>query len=240
MTATTTPDLLDAARGLAPLIRAHADETERERCLAQPVVEALCAAGLYGMYVPRSLGGPEVDIATAARVVEEIARVDGATGWNVMLTGDAGVLSGFFATDEARSVYAGKPMPILAGALNPSGTLTRVDGGYRISGRWTFGSGCQQADWFGGAGLLCDENGPMRRADGVPEIRQALMPAADVQIIDTWRTAGLRGTGSHDWTVHDAFVPEGRVMTSIPRRRLSRGRSTPSRCLPLWPYRRRP
>ncbi|HLZ68664.1 MAG TPA: acyl-CoA dehydrogenase family protein [Dehalococcoidia bacterium] len=212
MTATAAPDLLAAARALAPLIRAHADETERERCLARPVVEALRAAGLYSMYAPRSLGGPEVAIATAARVVEEAARADGATGWNVMLTGDAGVLSGFAATAEARAAFAGKPTPILAGSINALGSLSRVHGGYRVSGRWPFGSGCQQADWFVGGGVLCDETGP----DGEPQRRQALIPAVEVQIVDTWRTAGLRGTGSHDWTVQDLFVPEGRVMNLNP------------------------
>jgi alkylation response protein AidB-like acyl-CoA dehydrogenase len=217
MTAATS-DLLDAARALAPLIRAHADETEDARCLARPVVEALRAAGLYGMYLPRSLGGPELDIATAARVVEAIAYADGAAGWNVMLAGDAGVLSGFAATNEARAVFAGTPTPILAGALNPLGRLRQVDGGFVVDGRWPFGSGCQQADWFGGACLLFDGDGLVRRPDGAPEVRQALIAAADVEIIDTWRTAGLRGTGSHDWAVHELFVPTGRVMNLNPER----------------------
>ncbi len=216
--AATTTELLDAARALAPLIRAHADETERDRCLAQPVVEALRAAGLYSLYTPRSLGGPEVPIATALRVVEELARADGATGWNVMLTCDAGVLSGFVAEDAARAIFAASPTPIVAGALNPLGRLRRVEGGYLVNGRWPFGSGCQQADWFAGNGVLLDDEGMVRRPDGVPETRLAWMSAADVKILDTWRTAGLRGTGSHDWTVRDLFVPEGRALRLDPER----------------------
>ena len=215
MTATAS-DLLDSARSLAPLVRAHADETERDRCLAKPVVEALRAAGLYSLYTPRALGGHELPIAAALRVVEELARADGATGWNLMLSGDAGVLSGYAASDAVRAVFAATPKPITAGALNPLGRLRRVEGGYLLNGRWPFGSGCQQADWFAGNGILFDDEEMVRRPDGVPETRLAWLPAADVEILDTWRTAGLRGTGSHDWTVRDLFVPEDQAIRLDP------------------------
>src|SRR5438067_5429846 len=164
----TGTDLLAAARALAPLIRAHADQTERDRSLAAPVVEALRAAGLYGLYFPRSLGGLELDIVSALHVVEEVARADGATGWNVMLAGDGSLLSGFAAGAEARAIFAGPPLPILAGALNPLGRITRVEGGYRVTGRWPYGSGCQQADWFFGGCLLVEGDAAVRRPDGTP------------------------------------------------------------------------
>jgi alkylation response protein AidB-like acyl-CoA dehydrogenase len=209
-------DLLATVQAVAPLITAHADATEHDRCLAAPVVQALRDAGLYGLYIPHSLGGREANVETAASVVEAVARVDGATGWNVMLTADACVLSGFVCTAAARAVFAGPPLPVVAGALNPLGRCRSADGGYRVSGRWPFGSGCQQADWFIGGSTLVDEDGPIRRPNGLPETRLLLIPAADVEIIDTWHVAGLRGTGSHDWTVHDLFVPEDRAVVLDP------------------------
>src|SRR5437879_2287071 len=133
-----------------------------------------------------------------------------------MLTGDAAVFSGFARTAEARAVFGGPPLPVLAGALNPRGQCTRVEGGYRVPGRWPFGSGCQQADWFVGGSMLIDGDGPVRRPNGAPETRLMLMPAAAVAILDTWHVAGLRGTGSHDWAVHDLFVPAGRALELDP------------------------
>jgi alkylation response protein AidB-like acyl-CoA dehydrogenase len=96
-------------------------------------------------------------------------------------------------------VYAGGPDVVVAGAFNPTGVATPVDGGYRVSGRWSFASGCQHADWFVAHCLIDDGR--------LPPIRMMVLPAADIEIIDTWTVSGLCGTGSHDFTIADAFVP---------------------------------
>jgi indole-3-acetate monooxygenase len=204
-------DPVVSAQQLTPLIRAYADETERGRRLAAPVVDALRSARLFTMGLPASLGGTETPILTALRTIEQIAYADGATGWNVMIAFDTGMWAGYLHSAQPRELIASIPEPILAGSINPPGLLNRTAGGYRLTGRWRFGSGCQQADVFIVGAMLCEDGAPVTGANGMPQVHQIVMPAADVTILDTWRVTGLRGTGSHDFTVDNLFVPEGLV-----------------------------
>jgi indole-3-acetate monooxygenase len=208
---TASADPVAAALELTPLIRSHADETERGRRLAAPVVNALRSARLFAMGLPASLGGIETPVGTVLRAIEQIAYADGATGWNVMITFDTGMWAGFFHAAEARALIASIPQPILAGSISPPGRMHRVPGGYRLSGRWRFGSGCQQADVFIVGAQLYDGDKPVIGANGMPDMLQATIRAGDVNIIDTWHVAGLRGTGSHDFAVENLFVAEGYV-----------------------------
>jgi alkylation response protein AidB-like acyl-CoA dehydrogenase len=100
------------------------------------------------------------------------------------------------------------PQTIIAGSVQVKGEAWAVSGGYRVSGRWPFASGCRHATWVLAHGPVLDANGPRLRPDGRPETRCLLIPAAVVEILDTWYTTGLRGTGSHDFTLTDVFVPE--------------------------------
>src|SRR5579863_8487889 len=204
-------DLTAAARELTPLIREHADETERGRRLAAPVVDALRAAGLFSMGMPASLGGGETPLASALRAIEQVAYADGASGWNVMIAFDAGMWAGFTHTAEARALIASIDRAILAGTVNPPGRISRSAGGYRLSGRWRFASGCQQADAFIIAALLYEADQPAIGSNGTPIMLQITLPAAKVTILDTWYVGGLRGTGSHDIAVEDLFVADGLV-----------------------------
>jgi alkylation response protein AidB-like acyl-CoA dehydrogenase len=206
--ALTRPEL--AAYELTALIRAHADDSERGRRLAAPVVDALQAAGLFTMGLPVSMGGAELPISTVLRVIEEVAYADGASGWNVMIAFDTGLWAGFIHAPQARELIRSIAQPILAGSVNPPGRITRTAGGYRLTGRWRFGSGCQQADAFiVGAMLIDDANAA--GAGGLLQMYQVTLRAGDVRILDTWHVAGLRGTGSHDFAVEDLFVEEGLV-----------------------------
>lgn len=204
-------DPVAAAQGLTPLIRAHADETERERRLAAPVVEALRAAGLLALGLPASLGGPETPLTPALRAIEQISYADGATGWNAMIAFDTGLLAGFLTASGARALLTSIPLPVVAGSIQPPGRLQRTAGGYRLSGRWRFGSGCQQANVFIVAAVLHDGDTPVVGANGVPDMREVVLRAAEVEIVDTWQVAGLRGTGSHDFKAENLFVGEGFV-----------------------------
>ena len=204
-------DPVASAKGLTPLIRAHADETERGRRLAPAVVNALRSARLFTMGLPASLGGSETPLPTALRAIEQVAYADGAAGWNVMIAFDTGMWAGYLHKAQSRELIASIPAPIVAGSINPPGRLTRAAGGYRLSGQWHFGSGCQQADAFIVGAMLYDDGVPLTDANGRPEIYQIVVRAADVTIIDTWRVTGLRGTGSHDFMVDNLLVPEGFV-----------------------------
>jgi indole-3-acetate monooxygenase len=204
---------IEAAKGLALQIRAAADEIERERRLPLPLVEAMAEAGLFRLWVPRSLGGVESDPMTLARVIEEISRADGATGWCMAIGGEYGVFGGYLPEEGAREIYGSDRLVRVAGALRPFGNATVVDGGYRVSGRWPLGSGCQHSGWIVGGCRILDNDQPRLGPSGTPIVRILFFPAADCEILDTWHSIGLRGTGSHDYTVTDVFVPAARSLS---------------------------
>jgi alkylation response protein AidB-like acyl-CoA dehydrogenase len=211
----TRAELVAAARNLGPLIREARDEIEANRHLPNSLVQAMANAGLFRMYVPRALGGFEVDPVTFSSVVEEVSRFDGAAGWNLTVGGVYGVLAGFLREDVAREIYCGPTPTIVAGSINPTGRAAAVDGGYRISGRWSFGSGINQANWITANCVVYE--GDQRRVgpDGGPDMRVMFFPSTQCEIRDTWRVGGLRGTGSHDYVVDDIFVPEERSLIAF-------------------------
>jgi alkylation response protein AidB-like acyl-CoA dehydrogenase len=212
MTAATTASLLETARALAPTIRACRDQIESERRLPLPLVQAMTEAGLFRMLTPTQFGGGEVELPTAMRVFEELARADGAAGWCAMI-GNTGIVGGYVPEEAAEEIYGGDPNVITGGALAPVGRAVVADGGYRVSGRWSFGSGCQHSTWLVGNCLLFDGDRPRLGPDGAPQARVMFFPAGDFEIIDTWSVGGLRGTGSHDFAVSDVFVPARRSLS---------------------------
>jgi alkylation response protein AidB-like acyl-CoA dehydrogenase len=213
---------LAAVRALAPAIRERADEIEQGRRVPLDLVRRLADAGAFRMAVPRTLGGGETDVATMLEVIEEAARADGSTGWIVMIGATSGLVSGYLPAEIARDIY-GRPDVITGGVYAPRGEATVVDGGYRARGRWAFGSGGEHCAWMLG-GCVVKENGkPVLLERGIPDSRMMLFPASDVRIHDTWTVAGLRGTGSHDFEVADAFVPRARAVSLISDRPVADG-----------------
>jgi len=200
-----TAALVDAARALFPRIREAAEIGDRERRLPAELVTAFTDAGFFRACVPRTLGGEEADAATLLGMIEEIARADGSAGWCVMIGATTGLVAGYLPDDEARAVY-GDPSVVTGGVLAPRGTATPVAGGYRVSGRWPFASGCQHSAWLVG-GCLVEGSGP--------EPVTVIFPAADVEVVDTWTVSGLCGTGSHDIAVRDVFVPSARCFSLV-------------------------
>ncbi len=225
---TTQPSTLDereapaplvAARALGPGVRAAADRIEHGRRLPDDVVTALAEAGLFRLCVPETLGGSESDPATLVAVVETIGAADGSAGWCVAIGATSGLLSGYLDEPVARAIY-GPHAAISGGVFAPKGTATPVDGGYRVTGRWPFASGCQHCAWLMGGTLVVDGGKPRLLASGAPDVRLMVFPAADATVIDTWSVAGLAGTGSHDIAVDDVFVPAERsvsLITDAPR-----------------------
>jgi len=208
-----TASFIEAASALAPLTAAYAEESERTRRLPLPLVEAMAQAGLFRLWIPRTLGGEETDPMTLVRVVEEVARADGAAGWCVAIGGEYGVFGGYLPPDAAHEIYGSDPLVITGGAFRPTGQAVVVDGGYRVTGRWPLGSGCQHSAWIVGGCRILDGDRLRLGPDGVPVMRLMFFPACSCEILDTWHSIGLRGTGSHDYTVSDLFVPAARSLS---------------------------
>jgi alkylation response protein AidB-like acyl-CoA dehydrogenase len=199
--------LLSAVSILEPLIRAHADEAERNRRLSPVVVTGLSEAGIFRMYTPVPLGGLEVDPLTFYRVVEAIARIDGSTGWCVFIAGGNPLLGAYLADQAAEEVFGRDPHAITAGVVLPYGTAVVGDGGYWVSGHWSYGSGCQHSTWIFCACHVLDGDQMRLTGNGEPEVRFCFVPMAQVTIVETWDVSGLAGTGSHDVVIERVFVP---------------------------------
>jgi indole-3-acetate monooxygenase len=198
--------LLQAAQQLAPHIRQVRDEIDRLRNLPPALVAEMTEARLYSLWLCRACGGPELDFAGFLRVIEELSRADGSVGWCAMIAASCTRLSGCIAEHVAQEVFGrGRRW---AGSVNPSGKAVAVPGGFRVSGRWSFGSFIAHSHWTFGNCVVHDGDEPRRDANGAPDIRFMMMPTDEVEIIDNWYVAGLRGTGSCDFRVTDKFVPE--------------------------------
>jgi len=203
------------ARALAALIRDAADEAERERRLPERVAVAMAEAGLYRVAVPEEFGGLACDPRTQIETIEAVSEADGAAGWNLMIgIENMGFLGPALPREIAEKVF-GDPLLVVAGALNPLGRATPVDGGFRVTGQWPFASGCHNAHWFWGQCLVQDGDAPVLAPGGGPVLREALIPRSEFEIVDTWRVAGLRGSGSHDVAVREVFVPEERITAAM-------------------------
>jgi alkylation response protein AidB-like acyl-CoA dehydrogenase len=197
----------ERARGLAPVVARYRDEGEVGRRLPQPILAAAKAAGFPRLLLPRSLGGEQAPLETALLVAEELARQDGSAGWNLTFVCLSPLFSDYLPVAAARAIFGGGDT-VLAGSFAPSGRACRVAGGYRLSGRWSFGSGCQNADWIISSALVVEGEQLVRDPDGGAAPRMFVFPATAIETIDTWQTVGMRGTGSHDYVVADLFVPE--------------------------------
>ncbi|MGE3540780.1 MAG: hypothetical protein AB7N91_25500 [Candidatus Tectimicrobiota bacterium] len=206
--------LVQAAVALQPLLRAAQEEIEQGQCLPQSVVAQLHAAGFYRMVRPRALGGLQVDPLTFLRVVECMAEGAGAVGWNLANNSIVQLISLGLPDEGVHEIYTSGTDPVLAGtAVQGGGQAVPVAGGYRVSGRWRFGSGCQESSWLLGSFQILDDGQPRRYPDGTMAYWRGVFPRAEAQVVEgSWDVTGLRGTGSFDWTVEDIFLPERRTM----------------------------
>jgi alkylation response protein AidB-like acyl-CoA dehydrogenase len=204
--------ILHAAVSLAPQIRDASNEIEQGRRLPPHIAKALKAAGIFGMAMPRAWGGPELDPLTQFRVLEALAMADGSVGWCAMINCDGGYGSAFLDQDVARSMYPDITVAT-AVAATPTGRAVLVPGGYRVSGRFPFASGCQHCEWLWVGCVVTDDGAPRMTGNGVPETRQCFLRFSECEVLDTWDTTGLRGTGSNDILVKDVFVARERTFS---------------------------
>ena len=202
------------ATGLVPAILAERDNIEQGRELPPGLVQTMCKAGLFSLWLPKALGGPELTAVDFVRIIEAIARADGSVGWCAAVGACYSCFAGYLEESAAHEIY-GSGNTILAGTLNPTGRAVAVPGGYRVTGQWSYGSGIQHSNWVIGNCLVFDGDTARTNPDGSPVIRLMIFPRSDVTVIDTWRVSGLRGTGSHDFRLDGLFVPEQRAITGF-------------------------
>lgn len=210
-TTDTASALLEATHALDPHIQPLIEQIETDRNLPPSLVKAMTDAGLFRMMVPKQFGGLEVDMATVLRVIEDTAKMHGSVGWCTMIGGIGGLICGFLSDEGAREIYGSDPDVVTGGTFFPPGQAIVEKGGYRVTGRWPFNSGCRHCDWLLDTCVVIENGTPRCLSNGLPEIRTVFFPVAEAEIIDTWSVLGMRGTGSHDVAVNNIFVPERRT-----------------------------
>ena len=229
-----TTELLAAVERIKPVIQAHAATAEAERRLTGAAYDAMYEAGLFAMLAPRAYGGLEVHPVEAMRVWEAVARVDAAAAWNLVMNQCISAYAAWMSPEGARELFRHGPA-ITAGALNPPGAATRVEGGWRVTGRVPYGSGCHNARWLAMPAIESEGGSP--KLD--PETGRAtpfavFFPKEQATILDTWRTLGMRGTGSTDYAVEDLFVPDHMTAPVAPLARPAPGFEGP--LFRMWPW----
>lgn len=201
-------DVIARAKSVTGLLKAAAPRTETERELPKDVLEALHEARMFRLLLPRTLGGDELDLRTHAEVLEIIASADASTAW-VMSQGAGCAMAAAFLRPDVAKRWFGARNAVLAWGAGLQGKATAVDGGYRVSGTWTFASGSRHATLLGGHSLVFEADGkPRRNADGHQVDRTLLFRRDQARIDDVWHTVGLRGTGSDTFAVENLFVRE--------------------------------
>jgi alkylation response protein AidB-like acyl-CoA dehydrogenase len=202
----TRDDLLDAARSLQDRLREFADYGDTHRRTADEVIDALTEAGMFRLFTPRRYNGYEVDLATLLDITEILGEADGSASWLVGIAATASWLAAHAPTQAVDEVFGADPDARFAGGGAGVGTGRPVDGGVMVTGRWSYASGSWHASWAEVATTIGTE-------DGQPAgIAFCLIPITDVQVEDTWHTAGLRGTGSNTLIASEVFVPEHRII----------------------------
>jgi alkylation response protein AidB-like acyl-CoA dehydrogenase len=204
-TATEQTTVLDNVRALLPDIHARAEKIEQARAVPRDLAEKMRSAGVFRRYVPRSHGGDEMWPDEGLTVIEELASADASVAWVAAVGSEGPSFYAYLPPDTYDKIFAGGPDVIHSGVINATGRAVRDKGGYRFSGRWSFASGSNNADYIAIHGVL---DGAEATAGGPPATRLGVVPASKVQIDDVWHVSGLKGTASNDVVVNDLFIPE--------------------------------
>jgi alkylation response protein AidB-like acyl-CoA dehydrogenase len=218
-----TNSLIDRARALAPEVRASADETELNRTISNELAASIRDADLFAVLVPKEVGGQGADLVTALEVIEIISHADGSTGWSLMANASGASLVAAHVGDSAAEAIFGASdgRATVAGMLGPGGSCVAVDGGFRGSGSFHFGSGAAHADWIACGVLVIEDGKPRKLPSGAVELRALVVPRDAVKFDTDWNVIGLSGTGSYDYRLAETFVAADYsfVVTSLDYRR---------------------
>ena len=210
-----SPNAVERARELAPLIAAAGDEIERERKLTPEVLSALHEGRLFRLLMPASVNGEEVEPIVFLETLEEIGKADASTAWCISQTSVCSMWAALLREDVAKRIFS-EPHALIASGYGGNTRAAPCEGGYRVTGSWAFGSGAHHATWLGAGCTLHDAEGnPRRDASGKPLSRFMLLPADKAKMTDVWNVLGLKGTGSDAYAVTDLFVPEEESFASL-------------------------
>jgi len=204
--------LLARVDEIRSIVQAHVADADRLARLPEAVVTALNQAGLFRIWIPRRHGGFELSLPEALQIYEAAANVDGSLGWAIMIGSGGGLFAAVLDADTAQEIY-GPPNAVIAGSGAPHGRAERVPGGFRATGRWRYASGAHYATTFTANCIVTANGEPVPGADGKPLIRAMAFETSQVTIVPAWDAIGMRGTGSHDFDVSNAFVPERRTFS---------------------------
>lgn len=189
----------------------HPDEGEQGRRLPEPVFQAMRKEGLFRLWVPKEYGGSEIELAPFMEAVERFAKQDAALAWTFAILAAGPLMTAYLPADGALEIFASGPNVPIPGAVATKGRLVPAVGGYRASGRWPLGSGSHYGEWISATGMIFDGDAPRMGPHGGPDIIAFFVRQEERQLIDTWDSMGLRGTGSVDFAIEDVFVPETRM-----------------------------
>jgi alkylation response protein AidB-like acyl-CoA dehydrogenase len=213
MTTTTdrSAEILAAVRDLVPTLQERAPEIEAARQIPADLHDRFKEIGLYRMLAPRSYGGDQIGLLPALAIIEEISAADGSVGWTEVIGLQTASVLSLLPRETFDAIYAEHgPDVTIGGAINPGGGAERVEGGYLVTGRWSFASGCNNWDLlFATCPVVVGGQAQSDPATGQPVTRCVAFPRRKAVIEDSWRTVGLRGTGSHHFRIDEPlFVPE--------------------------------
>ena len=206
--------LMDAVESVRDTLEAGAGEGEATATLPQASVDALYDSGLLRLKLPHVLGGAEADLVTQLDVLEAVSEIEPSAGWCLMIgAASLGGVGAFLSGDAIEEIFVGGNPPKTAGVFAPFGKAVPVDGGYLVTGRWSFASGIRHSDWISaGARVVTEDAASPAGNDGrlgmAAQVRVTIR-TSEVKIHDNWRVMGLRGTGSCDFSVENLFVPDG-------------------------------
>lgn len=200
--------LIERAKKLSPILSAQAEAAEAKGALTDEAMGALRVAGMLSFWVPKCLGGEEAPPLVALEALEAICRADGSTGWVVMATQLAtATAAAYLAPSAAKAMFTDRT-PVIAGQGGPFGKGIPEDGGYRLNGNWSYGSGILHADYLHTGGLVYHDGKPeVRPGRAAPDVRIFIVPISQAKLLGNWDTLGLRATGSVDYAIEDAHVP---------------------------------
>ncbi|MDE2843027.1 MAG: acyl-CoA dehydrogenase family protein [Chloroflexota bacterium] len=198
------------AQSLAPHIVSAREEMDRERHIPDSLARLVNQAGVYRLFLPSSMGGPQLHPVTAYKVIEEVSKAEASVGWCGLLSNGGALFTGNFTPEAARDMFGLPPDFRCAGSFRPLGESRPVPGGYRVSGRWDYASGIANANWLFVNTRVVDDEGPRMTEEGRPATAMLFTPIDTATVHDTWQVVGLCGTGSNDFVLEDVFVPAER------------------------------
>lgn len=193
-------------RAILPILEAEAAESASIGHLTATAHDAISRAGVYRAGFARRRGGPELSLEQQTLMVEIIATVDAGAAWNAAILAATGFYAGRLNDDAYAELYPNLDFPT-AGSFHPRGRAELVDGGYRVTGRWNFGSGIHSAHYVLGGCTVFAGDEPVIKEDGSPLVIGAWFRTEDVEILDDWHVIGLKASGSSSYQVADRFVP---------------------------------